>query len=214
MMLRVTGPPELYEEARAAGMQFWEQLQSYAIRNPMFQNSKRPIYVPQDAPRMIQRMAELSMRAGVGPIFTFRGALTEYVGRIVARSVDELFVTCGPDHFVVAKRRARLPVHRAADPGGGGLAVVVKPELGPHGVHSSIGSGQGDDASDDGVVVVATSCILADAAAAGAGAILAKGGRGSLRAALSYLRGLEGVHGGIVLRGERIGVAGGLELAA
>ena len=201
MMLRVTGPPELYEEARAAGMQFWEQLQSYAIRNPMFQSSKRPIYVPQDAPRMIQRMAELSMSAGVGPIFTFRGALTEYVGRIVARSVDELFVTCGPDHFVVAKRRARLPVHRAADPGGGGLAVVVKPELGPHGVHSSIGSGQDGDGSDDGVVVVATSCILADAAAAGAGAILAKGGRGSLRAALSYLRELEGVHGGIVLRG-------------
>ncbi len=213
MMLRVTGPPELYEEARAAGMQFWEQLQSYAIRNPMFQSSKRPIYVPQDAPRMVQRMAELSMAAGVGPIFTFRGALTEYVGRIVARSVPELFVTCGPDHFVVAKRRARLPVHRAADPGGGGLAVVVKPELGPHGVHSSIGSERGED-SDDGVVVVATSCILADAAAAGVGAILAKGGRGSLRAALSYLRGLDGVHGGIVLRGERIGVAGGLELAA
>jgi ApbE superfamily uncharacterized protein (UPF0280 family) len=214
MMLRITGPPELYEEARAAGMQFWEQLQSYAIRNPMFQSSKRPIYVPQDAPRMVQRMAELSMRAGVGPMFTYRGALTEYVGRIVARSVPELFVTCGADHFVVAKKRARLSVHRAAASGHGGLAVVVKPELGAHGIHSSIGGGSSSDRPDDGVVVVATSCILADAAAAGAGAILAKGRRGSIRTALSYLGGLEGVHGAIVVRGERIGVAGGLELAA
>ena len=31
LVLRVTGPEELYEEARAVGMQFWEQVQSYGI---------------------------------------------------------------------------------------------------------------------------------------------------------------------------------------
>ena len=36
MVLRVAGPEEMYEEIRATGMQFWEQIPSYAIRHPAF----------------------------------------------------------------------------------------------------------------------------------------------------------------------------------
>ena len=87
------------------------------------------------------------------------------------------------------------------------MAVVLKPALGAQGIYSTLGNGSGD-----GLVVVATSCILADAAAAAATAILAKPGR--LDAALRHLNGILGVHGAIVVRGDRIGVAGSLELAA
>src|SRR5207249_8661862 len=75
MTLRITGPEELYEEARAAGMQFWEQVQSYAIRHPGFQSGKRPLPVPEDGPMVIREMVGTAARAGVGPMFTFRGAL-------------------------------------------------------------------------------------------------------------------------------------------
>ena len=52
----------------------------------------------------------------------------------------------------------------------------------------------------------------AAAAATAASAILSK--PDSLRMTLSYLQQMQGVHGAVVVRGERIGVAGNLELAA
>jgi uncharacterized protein len=209
MLLRISGPEELYEEARAAGMQFWEQIQSYAIRHPGFQNSKRPLSVPEDAPEIVRQMAAQTGLAGVGPMFAFRGALTEFVGRRLAPSLHEVIVTCGSDHYVVSAKRARLVLR-----GGGtqGMALVIKPELGPQGIFSSLDPGQRDPEMADGLVVVARSCILADAAAAAATAILTK--PNSFRAALGYLRRLTGVHGALLVRGEHIGVAGALELAA
>ena len=206
MVLRITGPGDLYEEARAAGMHFWEQIQSFAVRHREFQISKRPLPVPEDAAPIVRRMVELSALAGVGPMFSFQGALTEFVGRMVAQRVHEVVVSCREDRFVVTRHRARLPLRKgsAASPP---LAVVLKPTLGPHGIYSTLGRGSGD-----GLVVVATSCILADAAAAAANAILARPGR--LGSALRHLNAISGVHGAIVIRGDRIGVAGSLELAA
>jgi uncharacterized protein len=210
MVLRISGPEELYEEARAVGMQFWEQIQSYAIRDPSFRSSKRPVPVPADAPPIVRQMADLSARAGVGPMFSFRGALTEFVGTAVSRSIHDVTVVCGPDHFIVPQRRVRLPleghVGRRLE-----LGIVVKPELGPQGLHVGVGrerAGSGADA----VIVVASSCILADAAAAGAAAILGKPNAFNL--GLSYLQRIDGVHGALVVRGDRIGIAGSLELAA
>ena len=212
LMLRISGTDDLHEEARAAGMQFWEQIQSFAIRQPAFRTSRRPLPVPDTAPPIVKEMAATSARAGVGPMFTFQGALVEFVGRAMARSRAEIGVSCGGDHYIATKRRARLLVYRTPGAPRGGLAVVVKPELGPHGIYTTMGRPHLPADSADAVVVVARSCILADAAAAGASAILVK--PGSFRRALSYLQGLEGVYGAMVLRGERIGMAGGLELAA
>src|SRR5439155_14545701 len=209
LTLRITGPDELYEEARAAGMQFWEQVQSYAIRYPGFQSAKRPLPVPEDGPVVIQEMVATAAMAGVGPMFTFRGALVEFVGRHIAQEMGTVTVTCEEDHFVVTDRRSRLGLHTGPD---NALGIVVDPELGPCGVFSSIGARHRTLEIAEGLVIVARSCILADAAAAGATAVLSK--PDSFKAALAYLQRVPGVHGGMIVRGERIGVAGSLELAA
>jgi hypothetical protein len=54
--------------------------------------------------------------------------------------------------------------------------------------------------------------MLAEAAAAGVQAILPK--ENGFNGALAYLRQVKGVLGGVVLVGERIGVAGSVEIAA
>jgi hypothetical protein len=73
--------------------------------------------------------------------------------------------------------------------------------------------GQGPRSSEvDGLAVLAESCMLAGAAAAGVQAILTK--ENGLHGALTYLKQVTGVIGGVVFLGERIGMAGGLELAA
>jgi|SRR5438093_7421020 len=207
LLLRVTGPDYLYEEVRAAGMLFWEQIQSYAIRNPAFRTSKRALEVPPEAPQIIREMAETAAAAGVGPMFTFQGALTEYVGRKLCEAVNEVTVSCGEDHFVRPRRRARLSVHP-----GHGLAIVVKPELGPQGIYMRLVIGDRPDEIREGLVLVGRTCLVADSAAAAAGAIVRKPNGFAL--ALSYLKRLGGLHGALLIEGDRIGVTGGLELAA
>jgi hypothetical protein len=54
--------------------------------------------------------------------------------------------------------------------------------------------------------------MVADAAAAGVQAILPKDN--GFRSALAYLRQVRGVLGGLVIVGDRIGVAGAVEIAA
>jgi uncharacterized protein len=211
MVIRVTAPEDLYEEARAAGLGFWEQLQSYGIRDRRFRISKGPVEVPETAPPLIREMAEAARTAGVGPSYSFQGAITDHIGRFIARRIPEVLVANGGDYFVLARKRSRLSVPPVTDPEGQTLAVVVRPEFGAHGIFTSVGRPQVPDEAD-GLVVVASSCMLADSAAAATNIILRRSG--SMERALEYLQRVPGVFGGVVLQGRDVGVAGSLELAA
>jgi ApbE superfamily uncharacterized protein (UPF0280 family) len=206
LTLHVVAAADLNEESRAAAMSFWEQLQAYTLRNPEVRTSKRPIHVPGDAPAIVREMTEAARSAGVGPMYSFQGALTDYVGRFLARDLDEVTVSCGGDYFILARKRQKLTIRRGRS---GAIAIVVQPLAGGVGVSTSIGRGR---ATLDGLAVVGASCMLADAAAAGVEAILPK--ENGFTLSLEYLRKVPGVVGGLVVQGERIGVAGAVEIAA
>jgi uncharacterized protein len=199
MTLHIQAGTDFNEESRAAALSFWEQLHAYMIRNPEIASSKRPIDVPPDAPQIVLEMVEAARRAGVGPMYSFQGAVTDHVGRFLAQEVDEVIVSCGGDYFIQSRRRQKLTVSRRA--GGTTVAVVVPA--------SKRGRGQ---AAIDGLAVIAESCMLADAAAAGVQAIVPK--EHGFAGALTYLKTVPGVLGGVVMVGERIGVAGGVEIVA
>jgi ApbE superfamily uncharacterized protein (UPF0280 family) len=210
MVLRITAPPDYYEEARAAAMGFWEQLQAYGIRNPAFRTSKRPLdEVPEDAPEIVRGMVETASAVGVGPMFTFAGALTEHVGRTLGQFVPDVVIVNGGDYFINARKPSKLTVYRRGDEP---LSVVVRPSQCPMGIYTTMGSLHPPARTVDGVAVLANSCVLADAAAAGVMAILRR--PESFAGALAFLRRLGGVYGGLVVHGDRIGVAGGVEIAA
>jgi ApbE superfamily uncharacterized protein (UPF0280 family) len=197
----------VYEETRLAAMRFAEELASYAIRDPGFKRAKNPIPVPDDAPPIVREMARLSALAGVGPVFTIRGALLEYVALSLAQDLKEFAASSGGDHFVLTRRRRRLAL-----PGRQKLALVLSPELGPNGIHTAVGHSLEERGGMNVIAVVAESCILADAGGAAAGAIIAR--RRSLQAGLSFLEAIPGVHGALVVQGDRIGLVGSVELAA
>jgi hypothetical protein len=207
MALHITaGGSDLYEESRASALSFWEQIQSYALRNPDFRQSKRPLQVPENAPEIVKEIVTASSAAGVGPMFAFRGALTDHVGRFLSRSVSEVSVSCAGDHFIVTKKRKKLTVHPGSTVRE--LAVVVQPLPGGVGISTGVERGR----AIDGLAVLAESCMLADAAAAAVQAIVGK--PDGFRSALIYLRRVPGVFGGVLIHGDRIGMAGGVEIAA
>jgi ApbE superfamily uncharacterized protein (UPF0280 family) len=168
------------------------------------------VEVPDDAPPVAREMAAAASAAGVGPVFTVQGALIDHVGRYLARNVHEVLVSSGGDHFIKSRKRLRLPVSHGLD--GSGLSVIVDPTRGPAGVSTTLGKSGLPADTVDGLAVVATSCALADAAAAAAMAILAR--HDSFQRALAYLQAIDGVMGAVVVAGERIGVTGGVEVAA
>jgi ApbE superfamily uncharacterized protein (UPF0280 family) len=206
MTLHIQAATNVDEESRAAALSFWEVLHAYSIRDPSFRESRRPVKVSEDAPEIVREMAATAGRAGVGPMFSFQGAVTDHVGRFLAREVNEVTVNCGGDYFIRSRKRQKLTVVRRP---GSPVAVVVPATR--EGVGISMASGNGR-AEVDGMAVLAESCMLAGAAAAGVHAILQK--EDGLRMALVYLKKVPGVFGGVVFLGERIGMAGGVELAA
>jgi len=207
MTLHIQAVTDVNEESRAAALSFWEQLHAYTLRNPDVGSSKRPIEVPEDAPEIVREIVSAARRAGVGPMYSFQGAVTDHVGRFLSRETSEVTVNCAGDYFILGRRRQKLTVQRRAS--GASVAVVVPPSRQGVGISMSVGRGR---AVLDGLAVLADSCMLADAAAAGVQAILPK--ENGFRSALAYLRQVRGVLGGLILVGERIGVAGAVEIAA
>jgi ApbE superfamily uncharacterized protein (UPF0280 family) len=207
MTLHIQAGTDFNEESRAAALSFWEQLHAYTLRNPDVRSSKRPIEVPEDAPEVVREIVAAARRAGVGPMYSFQGAVTDHVGRFLARDASEVIVNCEGDYFILGRRRQKLTVCRRPD--GSTVAVVVPSSRQGLGISMTLGRGH---ATLDGLAVIADSCMLADAAAAGVQAILPKDN--GLRSALAYLKQVRGVLGGLVLVGDRIGVAGAVEIAA
>ena len=208
VLLQITASPDLEEESRAAALSFWEQIQSYSLKHPEFRDSKRPLTEPGGAPEIVREMVRSAATAGVGPMFTVKGALADEVGRFLASQVSELTVAVEGSFFIVTRKRMKLTVHRRE--GGAPVSVVVDPRRGGVGVATTIGRRRATEA--DGWAVLATSTMLAEAATAGLQALLPK--PDGLRTALAYLQRVPGVLGGVVVSGERIGVAGGVEIAA
>lgn len=206
LVLHISAGTDFNEESRAAALSFWEQLHAYALRNPEVRTSKRPIEVPDDAPAIVREVVEAARAAGVGPMFSFQGAVTDHVGRFLAQEVREVTVACGGDLFIVARKRQKLVVHRRES--GEAISVVIEPRAEGVGISTTLGRGR---ISVDGLAVVARSCMLADGAAAGVQAILPKDD--GFHLALAYLKRVPGVQGGMVVQGNRIGVAGGVEIA-
>jgi hypothetical protein len=208
LVLHITAPDDYAEESRAAALSFWEQLQSYGLRDPSFRTSKRPLTrIASDAPEIVREVVSAASAAGVGPMFSFRGAVVDQVGRFIAGQLGEVTVACDGDYFIKARKRLKLQVKRR---GGDPITVALEPDPEGVGVSTTLGRGR-QGTGPDGLAVVARTCMLADAAAAGVQACLPK--PDGFGMALHYLQRVPGVQGGVVVIGDRIGVAGQVEIA-
>jgi ApbE superfamily uncharacterized protein (UPF0280 family) len=208
LTLHITAPDDFAEESRAAALSFWEQLQSFGLRHPEFRTSKRPLEkIASDAPDIVKEVVAAATSAGVGPMFTFRGAVVDQVGRFLAEQLSEVTVSCDGDYFIKARKRMKLAVKRR---GGEPITVSLEPSGYGVGVSTTLGRGRGGE-GPDGLAIIAQTCMLADAAAAGVQACLPK--PDGFGMALHYLRQVPGVHGGVVVVGDRIGVSGSVEIS-
>ncbi len=209
MTLHIQAATDVDEESRAAALSFWEQ-SCTPTRSVIPTSAPRsgPSRCRQTPPRSSARSSRRPRRAGVGPMFSFQGAVTDHVGRFLAREVNEVTVNCGGDYFIRSRTRQKLTVRppagllggrrRARQPGGLGISMTS-------------GSGRGAARSTGWPCWPSRACSPAPRPRASRRSCRRRTGS---QGALAYLKQVPGVIGGVVFLGERIGMAGGLELAA
>lgn len=186
-------------------------LEGYIGRHPQFQHSLVPVTLLEDAPEVARRMACAASVAGVGPMAAVAGAMAQLAAEAALRAgAREAIVDNGGDIYL----RTVAPVIIGIYPGDRGplgqLAFSLQPSDTPLSICSSSGK-MGHSFSlgqCDLVTVVAKDAALADAAATKGGNLVQR--VEDVESALNHLVSLPGIMGVMIVKDDRVGMAGKL----
>jgi len=183
-------------------------LEEYIARHGEFASSLAPVELLADAPEIARRMAAAAGTVGVGPMAAVAGTVAQMSAETAGDA--EAIVENGGDIFLAARRTVTVGLYAGQGLLGDSLALSVPPEAMPLAVCSSSGV-MGHSLSlgkCDLACVVSRNASLADAAATSAANLVKT--PDDIEAALEHIAGIDGVDGVLIVRGERIGMAGDL----
>ncbi len=206
-------------------------IENYIREHPSFLHSMTPLIHDPFSPPIVQEMMEAGKAASVGPMAAVAGAIARYVGRGIIRHFkdnnmhetkkepqsQEIIIENGGDCFLWIKEACLVSIWAGESPFSNKIALRLSPNNGlyeEYGVCTSSGK-IGHSLSlgiADAVTIVSHSSTLSDAVATMAGNMV-KGGR-EIKSALNFIDSLkgEGVLGGVVIIGDKIGAIGNIEL--
>ncbi len=186
-------------------------LEAYVVLHPDFGRSFEPLELCDDAPPIAQRMAQAARLTGVGPMAAVAGAMAQCaVVAGLSAGAKEVIVDNGGDIYLYVVG----PVIIGLDSGGtmlaDRLAFALEPDDTPLAICSSSGR-MGHSTSlgqCDLATVVSKDAALADAAATRAANLVKT--PGDVDGALEQIAAIEGIDGIMIVKGERVGLAGQL----
>lgn len=186
-------------------------LEDYLRRHPEFQRSLVPIEACGDAPEIARHMAWAAGLVGVGPMAAVAGAMAQWSARAALEAgAEETIVDNGGDIFLKAVEPVIVSLGTGTSKLADRLAFRVEPDETPLSICSSSGKmghsmslGQCDLAT-----VVAKDAALADAAATQAANLVRT--PDDVDAALERIMAIPNIAGVLIVKGDRIGLAGRL----
>ena len=187
-------------------------LEKYIEQHPAFLTSLEPFPVAEDAPHIVKAMAEATSKVGVGPMASVAGAIADIVGRELLVFSPEVIVENGGDIFIKSAKSRLVGILAADSPFTGRLAIEVEGEETPLGICTSSGT-VGHSLSfgrADAVIVLSPSTALADAAATAIGNLVVR--TEDIPLGLEFAKGIEGLKGTIIIKGDKMGVWGEVKL--
>ncbi len=186
-------------------------LEGYIGRQPEFKHSFAPVDLPPDVPEIARRTARAAQLVGVGPMAAVAGAMAQCAAEAALRAgATEAIVDNGGDIYL----RTVEPVVVGLGTGATGLANRLAFAIEPHETPVSICSSSGTMGHStslgqcDLATVVATDAALADAAATQAANLVRT--VDDVDAALERIAAIEGIAGVVIVKDDRIGLAGRL----
>jgi hypothetical protein len=187
-------------------------LEDYIQRDPGFVKALTPYTVLPNAPLIVQTMAEAGRLAGVGPMAAVAGAVSELVGKSIAKRSRDVIVENGGDIFIRTSRIRRVGIFAGDSPLSNRVAIEIRPDETPLGICTSSGK-VGHSLSfgkADAVVVLSPSVALADAVATACGNLVQT--TDDLERTLEFASGITGVKGVLLIKDDRLAVWGSVKL--
>jgi ApbE superfamily uncharacterized protein (UPF0280 family) len=186
-------------------------LEEYIARHPSFRSALAPIELHADAPEVARRMAGAARRAGVGPMAAVAGAMAQVAAEAaLAAGAREAIVDNGGDIYLKAVEPAVIALATGTAKLADRLAFMVEPDQTPLSICSSSGK-MGHSMSlgrCDLATIVAKDAALADAAATQAGNLVKT--IEDVDAALEKIMRIDGIEGVLLVKDDRVGLAGHL----
>ena len=186
-------------------------LEDYIAHHREFRTSLEPLELHAGAPLVAQRMARAARLVGVGPMAAVAGAMAQCAAEAALRAgVEEVIVENGGDIYLKAAGPVTIGLDAGTAKLGDRLAFALSADETPLAICSSSGKmghsmslGQCDLAT-----VVAREAALADAAATMAGNLVQT--VSDVNRAVERIAAIEGVDGVLIVKDDRIGLAGQL----
>lgn len=186
-------------------------ISEYIKDNPHFLKSLEPLVVKTPCPEIIKEMSIASVKAGVGPMASVAGVISEFTGRDLLNYTDQVIVENGGDIFLKVNDPVTLGIFAGKSKLSMKVGLRVSSEK-PVSVCTSSGT-IGHSLSfgkSDAVTVISENCALSDAAATSIGNCVGK--EGDIKKAISFGKNIEGVKGIVVIIGDKIGAWGDIDL--
>ena len=186
-------------------------LEAYIRHHPEFQNALCPIGLRSEAPEVAHRMAMAADLVGVGPMAAVAGAMAQSVAKAGLKAGSpEVIIENGGDIYLKTVEPVIIGLIPGTDELTGKLAFSLEPDETPISICSSSGHmghsmslGQCDLAT-----VVSEDAALADAAATQAANLVKT--EQDINPTLERIQAIPGIHGILIVKGNRIGLSGKL----
>jgi ApbE superfamily uncharacterized protein (UPF0280 family) len=203
---------DILENAKSAVLSTRSILEQYILSHPDFVNTLEPMEVDLNAPLFIRNMMVASQNAGVGPMATVAGGLSEVATEtMIALGGKFALADNGGDISIKGNKPVTIGVYAGSNRVAGKVAFKIKPDELPMGVCTSAGSvGHSISLGDaDAVIVFSNSAFLSDAAATSiANQVKSIDPEGSIQHALEQAEDMAEVRGCMVFIGDLVGRTG------
>ena len=186
-------------------------LDDYIKCHPDFRDSFEPLELKSGAPEVAQRMSRAARLVGVGPMAAVAGAMAQYAAEAALKAgAREAIVENGGDIYLQAVEPVVISLNTGTAKLSNRLAFSLQPSDTPISICSSSGKmGHSKSLGNcDLATVVAGNAALADAAATQA-ANLVKAEE-DVNPALERIAAIEGIEGVLIVKNDRVGLAGNL----
>ena len=210
--LLILADDNFYDKAFASILKYRADLERYINSDPQFLKSFSPYRVRFDAPQIVKKMAAAARRANVGPMATVAGAIAEFVGYDLLNYSKEVIIENGGDIFLKINQVRKVGIYAGTSPFSEKIALELEPREKPFSVCCSSGT-VGHSFSfgkADAVVVIASSALLADAAATAIGNVVKDAA--DLEQGLKVAKKIRGLEGALIIKDDQLGALGKIKI--
>jgi len=210
--LYIRASRNLKSKALKLVMKHRDALERYIERHPSFLTSLEPLPAGDDAPNIVKSMIDSARKAGVGPMASVAGAITEFVGIELLAFSPEIIVENGGDIFLKSLGKRIVGIYAGKSPLTGKIGLEIEAEETPLGICTSSGTigpslsyGQAD-----AVIALSHSATLADAAATAIGNLIKQ--PDNIPSGIELAKGIEGLKGVLIIIGDKVGIWGEVKI--